>query len=61
MKRVHENAFQSEENQSHVVSIKTFSKGFFVGSNEGEMAMWIRQEENQNTSGKYAYDFKARW
>ena len=42
LKRVHDNAFQSEENNSYVVSIKTFSKGFFIGSNEGDMAMWIR-------------------
>ena len=61
LKRVHDNAFQSDDNNSYVVSIKTFSKGFFIGSNEGDMAMWIRQEENQSTSGKNDYDFIARW
>ena len=25
------------------------------------MAMWIRQEENQSSSGKHAYDFIAKW
>ena len=59
--KIYDNAFQSEENQSYVVSITKFSKGFFVGSNEGEMAMWIRSEENQSSSGKSHYDFKQRW
>lgn len=59
--KIYDNAFQSEENQSYVVSITKFSKGFFVGSNEGEMAMWIRSEENQSSSGKSHYDFIARW
>lgn len=40
------NAFNSDENSSCVVSIKPFSKGFFIGSNDGDMAMWVRSEEN---------------
>ena len=42
LKRIHDNAFSPDENQSYVVCIKPFSKGFFIGSNEGEMAMYIR-------------------
>ena len=62
LKKMHENGFKSDENLSYVVSIKPFSKGFFIGSNEGEMAMWVRTEENQSsTSGKDPYDFIARW
>ena len=44
--RHHPNAFQSDENNSYVVSIKTFSKGFYIGSNEGEMAMFMQSEAN---------------
>ena len=46
MKKEYDNAFNSDDNNSHVVFFKKFSKGFFVGSNIGEMAMWVRSEEN---------------
>ena len=61
LKKEIENAFNSDDNISYVVSIKPFSKGFFIGSNEGDMAMWVRQEENNSTSGKSPYDFIRRW
>ena len=57
LNRTHENAFNNEESHSYIISIIPFSKGFFLGSSEGEMAMWVRQEENQSTTGKNAYDF----
>jgi WD40 repeat protein len=41
--------------------IKEFSKGFFVASDSGHMAMWVRSDENNSTSGKQAYDFIRRW
>ncbi len=30
-------------------------------SNKGDMAMWVRYEENNSTSGKQAYDFIRKW
>lgn len=57
LKKEYDNAFNSEEPNSRVVFIKKFSKGFLVGSNIGELAMWVRSEENNQTSGKDAYDF----
>lgn len=60
MKRDYDNAFNSDDNNSFVVFIKRFSKGFFVGSNLGELAMWVRSEENNATSGKESYDFIRR-
>ena len=61
LKKEIENAFNSDDNISYVVCIKPFSKGFFIGSNEGDMAMWVRSEENNSTSGKSPYDFIRRW
>ena len=57
MKKEYDNAFNSEDSSSQVVCLRKFSKGFFVGSQMGEMAMWVRSEENNATSGKEAYDF----
>ena len=45
----------------NITAIKEFAKGFFVGSDNGYLAMWIRSEENNSTSGKQAYDFIRRW
>jgi len=56
-----ENAFQSEDNCSHVVAIQKMSKGFFVASNRGEVALWVRSEENNNTTGRTAYDWIKTW
>ena len=61
LKKMHENGFKSDENLSYVVSIKPFSKGFYIGSNEGEMAMWLREEVNPSSTNKDPYDFIARW
>ena len=61
LKQEIENAFNSDDNISYVVSIKPFSKGFFIGSNEGDMAMWVRSEENNSTSSKSPYDFIRSW
>jgi hypothetical protein len=63
MKQYIENAFASsngaatttgdEENEIiNITVIKEFSKGFFVGSDNGFMSMWVRSEENNSTSGK---------
>lgn len=32
--------------------IKEFSKGFYISSDNGYMALWVRSEENNSTSGK---------
>jgi len=45
----------------HVSCLKTFSKGFFVSSEVGYMAMWVRSEENNSTTGKNLYDFIRKW
>lgn len=42
----------AEEEIVNVTSVKEFSKGFFVASDSGHMAVWIRSEENNSTSGK---------
>lgn len=61
MKQYVENAFNSDENLMHVSSLIPFSKGFFIASDNGYMAMWVRSEENNSTSGKQLYDFIRRW
>lgn len=35
-----------------ITCIREFSKGFFVSSDCGNMAMWVRSDENNSTSGK---------
>jgi hypothetical protein len=57
LKKEYESAFSSDETGSVAVFIHKFSKGFFVGSSIGEIALWVRSEENNATSGKDAYDF----
>jgi hypothetical protein len=32
-----------------------------VSSNKGDMAMWVRSEENNATSGKEPFDFIRKW
>jgi hypothetical protein len=32
-----------------------------VCSVKGDMAMWVRSEENNSTSGKQPYDFIRKW
>ena len=65
MKQYIENAFNTspdDENEIvNITSIKEFTKGFFVASDTGHMAMWVRSEENNSTSGKQAYDFIRKW
>ena len=61
LRKEYENAFNSDEGNSYVVCIRKFSKGFFIGSQLGEMAMWVRSEENNSTSGKDAFDFIRKW
>ena len=36
----------------NVSLIKPYSKGFFISSDNGYMALWVRHEENNSTSGK---------
>lgn len=45
----------------NVTIIKPYSKGFFISSDSGYMALWVRSEENNSTSGKQAFDFIRRW
>jgi hypothetical protein len=49
------------EDSTHVMAVSRFSKGFLVSSNKGDMAMWVRSEENNSTSGKQPYDFIRKW
>lgn len=41
--------------------IKRYSKGFFIASDNGYMALWVRSEENNSTSEKQAFDFIRKW
>jgi len=65
VKQYIENAFNTTaDDDNEVVNItaaKEFTKGFFVASDSGYLAVWIRSEENNSTSGKQAYDFIRRW
>jgi len=61
-KQIIENAFMSEEIFG-VSCIQPYSKGFFIGSDDGMMALWVRSEENNksNTQDNQLYDFIRRW
>lgn len=57
-----ENAFKVEETgETHVTAIAPWSKGFFICASNGEMALWVRGEENTSTPGKFLYDFIRKW
>ncbi len=60
LKQEAESAFLAEDS-THVIAVSRFSKGFIVASNKGDMAMWVRSEENNSTSGKQLYDFIRKW
>jgi len=51
VKQVIDNAFGSEE-LFNITAIKEFSKGFFLGSDKGHIAMWVRSEENNQSTNK---------
>ena len=55
------NAFNSEESDSYVTCVRPFSQGFYLGSNDGDMALWLRQDQNPASTGKYPYDFIKKW
>lgn len=45
----------------HVSCLRSCSKGFYISSDNGFMALWVRSEENNATSGKQPYDFIRKW
>jgi hypothetical protein len=59
-KREIDSAFQSED-PTYVTAVSKFSKGILISSNTGDMAMWVRSEENNSSSGKDPYDFIRKW
>lgn len=61
-KQIIENAFMSEDIYN-ISCIKAYSKGFFVASDNGVMALWVRSEENNQSTNKenQLYDFIRRW
>lgn len=61
-KQVIGNAFMSED-VFNISCIKTYSKGFFVASDTGTMALWVKSEENNQSSNQddQDYDFIRRW
>jgi len=66
IKQYIENAFNTltgdeEIDITGITCIREFSKGFFVASDNGHMAMWVRSDENNSTSGKQAFDFIRKW
>lgn len=56
-----ENGFMSDDAMIGVSIIKPYSKGFLLCSDTGYMALWVRSEENNSTSGKQLYDFIRKW
>jgi len=62
VKQVIDNAFGSEE-LFNITAIKEFSKGFFLGSDKGHIAMWVRSEENNQSTNKenQIFDFIRAW
>jgi hypothetical protein len=54
-------SFDSKEKLTYVVCIRPFSHGFYIGSNEGEMAMWLRSDQNPASTGKDPYDCVKKW
>jgi WD40 repeat protein len=61
-KQIIENAFMSEQIYG-VSCIQPYSKGFFIASDDGMMALWVRSEENNQSSNQenQNYDFIRRW
>lgn len=56
-----DNAFGTDEIMA-VTCIKKYSKGFFVASERGYLALWVRQEENNNSKGgRDPYEFIRRF
>lgn len=55
-----DSAFSADDN-SYVVALEKFQHGFYVASDQGDMAMWVRSEENNSTSGKKPLDFIRKW
>jgi len=56
------NAFNGGElDHFSITCITPYGKGFFVGSEEGLMSLWVRSEENNKTTGKDPYDFIRKW
>lgn len=60
MKQLIDNAFRSDE-LYNISCILPYSKGFFVASDNGDVALWVKSEENQKSNGKDYYDFIRRW
>ena len=61
-KQLIDNAFGTQELQT-ITTVAPFSKGFFVASDKGHIAMWVRAEENNQSTGKDGqyYDFIRSW
>lgn len=61
-KQVIDNAFGTDEIYN-VTAIREFSKGFIVASDKGHMAMWVRAEENNQSTNKEGqlFDFVRSW
>ncbi len=51
MKQIIDNPFGTEE-LFNINTIKEFSKGFFLASDKGHIAMWVRSEENNQSANK---------
>ena len=64
-KQLIENAFNSDD-LYNITCVRAYSKGFFVASENGTMALWVRSDENNAaTSGagkdSQLYDFIRKW
>lgn len=61
-KQTIDNAFGTEE-VYNISSIKEFSKGFFLASDKGHVAMWVWSEENNHSTTKenQIFDFIWSW
>ena len=61
LKQTIDNAFRSEDSIYNVSCIRPFSKGFFIASDNGYIAMWVKSEENNSSSTNNLYDFIRKW
>jgi cilia- and flagella-associated protein 57 len=61
-KQTIDNPFGTED-VHNISSIKEFSKGFFLSSDKGHISMWVRSEENNQSTNKenQIFDFIRSW
>ena len=41
--------------------MRPYSRGFFLGSDDGNMALWMRSDESAGPGHKQVYEFVRKW